>query len=123
MAQQQVIRIPSVQGVEEGWAPFRVGELTAGETLPLPFGDDVRQLVFGPTAVWRHSGGELPYARPDSSEFMLLLTGRVRIEGEGYDAVEAEAGDAIIVPQGFVGAWITLEPVCKVSSSFARAWR
>jgi hypothetical protein len=117
----QIIHIPAVQTLEEGWAPFRVGGLDAGEALSLPFGAEKSRIVFGPASVWRHAGGELPYFRPASSEFMMLLGGRVRIEGEGFDAVEAKAGDAVIVPQGFVGTWTTLEPVYKVSSSFAAA--
>ena len=116
---ERIIHIAGVQALEDGWLPFAVGDLVAGEALPLPLGDDGGTRIVERGGLWRHAGGELPYARPSSSELMYLLRGRVRVESEGGDAVEAEGGDLLIVPRGFVGSWNTIEPVLKISFSFS----
>lgn len=110
-----VIRIPAAGRDDQGWIPFRVGSGAAGElrAISLSVGDLPHQLEA--VALWRHPGGRLDYARPTSSELLYLIEGRVCIEGEQCETVEVEAGDVVIVPQGFEGTWITLEPVTKLS--------
>lgn len=118
MAENPKIRhIPAAAQRASEWAPLMVGALTAGESLPLTMGAEDGKLVLEKAALWRHSGGELPYARPVSTELFYLIEGRVRIEAERDLPLEAEAGDVVIVPVGFMGTWHTLEPVVKISIS------
>lgn len=99
------------------WAPFMVGTLAAGESLPVAPGANEGGLLLERVSIWRHAGGELPYARPVSRELFYLIEGRVRIEWEPGSQLEAQAGDLVIVPVGFAGIWRTLEPIVKISIS------
>ena len=117
----KILHIPSAAQQATGWVPLMVGALTAGESLPLTIGADEGELILEKAAIWRHSGGELPYARPVSTELFYLIEGRVRIEGERDLPIEAQAGDVVIVPVGFIGVWRTLEPIVKISISTVSA--
>lgn len=117
VSQNSIIHLPSEERREDDWSPFVVGDLVAGEYIALPVtreGEEPRRL--GKASMWRHAGGVLPYERPASDEFMYVISGKVRISA-GDHAVEASAGDVLIVPQGFVGTWETIDPVVKVSAT------
>lgn len=49
----------------------------------------------------------------DETEFCVLLSGRVRLEGEG-GAVEFGPGDAFLIEAGFTGAWESIGQVVKL---------
>jgi uncharacterized cupin superfamily protein len=95
------------------WIGMSVGGLDAGETLAIP---DVRGMVTK-SGLWRHRGGSLPYARPDSTEVINLLDGEARIADRGGAVVTLSPGDICIVRQGFEGEWTTVRPVTKLSFS------
>ncbi len=113
----QILHVPSVARTESGWTPLTVGELVAGEFRPLPFSAPEDESIVEKVSVWRHAGGELPYARPVSAELFYLIEGRVRIEWEHDSQLEAQSGDVVVVPIGFSGTWHTLEPIVKISIS------
>lgn len=94
-----------------------VAELAAGESLPFALAANEGELVLEKVSMWRHAGGELPYARPVSTELFYLIEGHVHIDWECGSRLEARAGDVVIVPVGFTGTWRTLEPVVKISIS------
>lgn len=116
-AQPKILHLPSAAQHAVGWTPLMVGELAAGESLPLALAASEGEFVLEKVSMWRHAGGELPYARPVSTELFYLIEGHVRIEWERDSRLEARAGDIVIVPVGFTGTWHTLEPVVKISVS------
>jgi uncharacterized cupin superfamily protein len=95
------------------WVGMSVGELDAGETLAMP---SVHGTVTK-SGFWRHGGGSLPYARPDSTEVIHLIGGEARIADGRGTVVTLAAGDTCIVRVGFEGEWTTVQPVTKLSFS------
>eukprot|EP00053_Salpingoeca_punica_P012560 m.112586 g.112586 ORF g.112586 m.112586 type:complete len:112 (-) comp15980_c1_seq6:2345-2680(-) len=83
---------PTIQGTTAEWYKDRTGSFTAG--------------------YWTHPGGliEVTY---NEEEFCVLLEGKVRLTGSDGTVDEYSAGEAFIIPTGFVGKWETLEPVRK----------
>lgn len=112
-----ITHIPNAVGNRDTWSPFVVGGVVAGEAHVLPLGGEAGEGTFENAALWRHDGGKLAYARPTSTELMLLIEGRVRISDAHSETVEASAGDVVIVPRGFAGVWHTLDPILKMSVS------
>jgi hypothetical protein len=46
-------------------------------------------------------------------EFVVLLAGKVKLTPKGGRAKTYKAGDAFVIPKGFVGTWETVEPIRK----------
>ena len=55
--------------------------------------------------VWNVKYGE--------DEFIVLLAGKVKLTPTGGKGKTYKAGDAFVIPKGFVGTWETLEPIRK----------
>jgi uncharacterized cupin superfamily protein len=72
------------------------------------YGDPTQQFFCG---VWSSSAGKWR-VRYTEHEFCVLLEGRVRLESAAGERHELRAGDAFVVPAGFVGSWEVIEP-CK----------
>lgn len=89
----------------------------AGEGANLLEALGLEPLSLARASLWRHEGGELAYARPDSSELIYLVEGEVEIRDNNDRSVVASAGDFVLVPQGFVGFWVTRKPIAKISFS------
>lgn len=49
----------------------------------------------------------------DKHEFFCVLTGVVRLHDEAGNVVEVKAGEAAVIPAGFVGVFEVVEPVRK----------
>jgi uncharacterized protein len=61
---------------------------------------------------WRAEPG-IHTVHYEEDEFVLLLEGRVRLDGTD-GTVEFGPGDAFVISKGFLGTWETLEPVLKL---------
>ena len=72
------------------------------------YGDATQQFFCG---VWTSSAGKWR-VRYTEHEFCVILEGRVRLESAAGERHEMRAGDAFVVPAGFVGSWEVIEP-CK----------
>lgn len=66
---------------------------------------------------WSSTAGKWR-VRYTEHEFCVLIEGRVRIESSGGERHEFRAGDAFVVPAGFVGIWEVSEPCKKWYSIF-----
>lgn len=62
--------------------------------------------------VWSSTPGKWRI-RYSEHEFCHLIEGRVRLESAAGEAWEFRAGDAWVIPAGFVGTWETLESARK----------
>lgn len=62
---------------------------------------------------WSAEPGEVA-VRYTETELCVLLSGRVRLMAEDGTVQEFGAGDAFVIPGGFVGRWQTVEPVTKI---------
>lgn len=111
----QITRVPEVASHPDSWTPFIVGDIVAGEVHSLAFGG--AGTLLESAALWRHGGGELPYARPVSSELFYVIQGSAHISDSEGVVLEIRAGDTVQVPVGFVGTWTTHEPILKMSVS------
>lgn len=103
------------------WSPLLVAGTSAGDSYPLFAAGAQGGQSVEKVSLWRHDGGELPYARPASAELILLLEGRVEITPDNGSAREIARGNIAFVPLGFVGTWHTTEPVLKMSVSLVPA--
>ncbi len=68
--------------------------------------------------LWSSSSGKWR-VQYSEHEFCLMIEGRVRIESSAGERHEFRAGDAFVVPAGFVGAWEVVEPCKKWYAIFA----
>jgi uncharacterized cupin superfamily protein len=50
---------------------------------------------------------------PDKEEFFCVISGQVRLVAEDEQAVVVSAGEAAVIPAGFVGRFEVLAPVKK----------
>lgn len=48
------------------------------------------------------------------NELCVILTGRVAVEDRNGGRVEYGPGESFLVPQGFEGRWVTIEPTTKI---------
>jgi uncharacterized protein len=64
------------------------------------------------SGVWSSTPGKWRI-RYTEHEFCHLIEGRVRLESEGGESWEFVAGDAWVIPAGFVGTWETIETARK----------
>jgi uncharacterized cupin superfamily protein len=63
---------------------------------------------------WTGAPGEVTLDPWPYTEICSILTGRVAVRDHEGRQVEFNAGQAFMVPQGFVGDWVTLEPSSKI---------
>jgi len=64
------------------------------------------------SGVWSSTPGRWRI-RYTEHEFCHLIEGHVRLESAEGEVWEFRAGDAWVIPAGFVGTWETLEPARK----------
>jgi len=62
--------------------------------------------------VWTSSKGSWN-VKYGEDEFIVLLAGVVKLTPTGGKAKTYKAGDAFVIPKGFVGTWETVEPIRK----------
>ena len=62
--------------------------------------------------VWTATRGKWS-VKYKEDEFIVLLAGKVKLTPEGGRGKTYKAGDAFVIPKGFVGTWETLEPIRK----------
>lgn len=62
--------------------------------------------------VWTSTKGKWT-VKYGEDEFIVLLAGKVKLTPDGGKAKTYKAGDAFVIPKGFVGTWETLEPIRK----------
>ena len=65
------------------------------------------------SGVWESSPGKWRVSYTEN-EFVALLSGRVVLTADGAASETFVAGDAFVIPAGFVGTWETVEPVRKL---------
>ena len=63
---------------------------------------------------WTGSPGEVTLDPWPYTEVCSILSGRVAIRDRNGQEVAFGAGAAFLIPRGFVGRWITLEPASKL---------
>lgn len=63
---------------------------------------------------WTGSPGEVTLDPWPYTEVCSILSGSVAIRDASGSRLDFQAGDAFIVPRGFVGQWITVEPTSKL---------
>ena len=63
---------------------------------------------------WSGAPGEITLSSWPYTEICSILSGRVAIRDQNGDRIEFAAGAAFLVPKGFVGDWITIEPATKL---------
>lgn len=69
--------------------------------------------------VWESTPGKWRVSYTEE-EFCTLLTGKAVLTGEDGHAETFVAGDAFVIPSGFVGTWETVEPVRKFYAIYQR---
>jgi len=92
--------------------PFDPAKLISGSpkaTVDNRYSDPSQQFHCG---IWASTPGKWRVSYTEH-EFCHLLEGRVRLTGEDGRSVEFRAGDAFVVPAGFVGTWETIESARK----------
>lgn len=63
---------------------------------------------------WTGEPGAVSFESWPYTEVCSILAGKVAIEDKFEKRVEFSSGDGFIVPKGFMGRWITLEPSTKI---------
>ncbi len=63
---------------------------------------------------WTGESGKITLDPWPYTEVCSIRTGRVAIKDSAGAQIEFGAGESFLVPKGFVGEWITLEPSSKV---------
>jgi uncharacterized cupin superfamily protein len=63
---------------------------------------------------WTGAPGKVTLNPWPYTEVCSILSGRVAVRDRQGGQVEFGAGQAFMVPKGFVGDWITLEPASKL---------
>ena len=63
--------------------------------------------------VWESTPGKWRVSYSEN-EFVALLSGKVVLTADGDAPETFVAGDAFVIPAGFVGSWETVEPVRKL---------
>lgn len=63
--------------------------------------------------VWECTPGGWETVDRPATEAMLFLQGRARITARGCDPIVFQAGDTLVLPQGWNGRWDVLETVRK----------
>ena len=111
-----VRRLPEPASAD--WTPFAPAGEPAGWAARAFGPDELPAGRLERTSFWRHEGGELAYA-PPQTELAVVLAGRVELLVDGRPVAEVRAGEAVLVPGGFTGIWATREPVTKFSAVFA----
>jgi len=66
--------------------------------------------------VWSCTPGRATSARVGYDEYCYFVAGRATIETDGADDVEVVAGDAIVLRDGWKGAWVVHETLTKTFS-------
>jgi uncharacterized cupin superfamily protein len=64
--------------------------------------------------LWEGAPGEVTLNPWPYTEVCSILSGRVAIRDQQGEEITFGAGAAFIVPSGFVGQWITMEPTSKL---------
>jgi uncharacterized cupin superfamily protein len=97
--------------------PARVLSGTPRATVDNRYSDPSQQFHCG---IWSSTPGKWRVSYTEH-EFCHLLEGRVRLTADDGAAIEFRAGQAFVVPSGFVGTWETLEPARKYYALFERS--
>lgn len=63
---------------------------------------------------WTGVPGEITLDPWPYTEVCSILSGRVAIRDREGNRIEFGSGEAFLVPKGFVGQWITVEPASKM---------
>lgn len=63
---------------------------------------------------WKGEPGQVTLDPWPYTEVCSILSGKVAIRDTNGDHVEFLSGEAFMIPKGFVGDWITLEPTAKI---------
>ena len=63
---------------------------------------------------WTGAPGEVTLDPWPYTEVCSILSGRVAVRDKQGRQIEFSAGHAFLVPKGFVGDWVTIEPSSKV---------
>lgn len=87
-------------GVSEGWR-----EWEHRAQLPRP------GVIAG---YWTGEPGWVEFISWPYNELCVILTGRVALEDSAGGRREFAAGESFLVPEGFRGRWVTVEPTTKI---------
>lgn len=63
---------------------------------------------------WKGEPGQVTLDPWPYTEVCSILSGKVAIRDTDGNQVQFFSGDAFMVPKGFVGDWITVEPTTKI---------
>jgi uncharacterized cupin superfamily protein len=63
---------------------------------------------------WTGGPGEITLEPWPYTEVCSILSGRVKIRDRAGNLIEFGPGEAFLVPRGFMGSWVTLEPASKI---------
>lgn len=66
------------------------------------------------TGIWEATPGTFTATRVGYHEICYLVSGRVSLIEDGAEAVEFQAGDLFVTPEGWRGTWVVHETVRKV---------
>lgn len=75
------------------------------------FANEDRTIISG---VWESDTGTSRWEFLTRGEIVHILSGVMRVQRDGEDAVELTAGSAAYFPIGWTGEWTVVEPVRKL---------
>jgi len=99
----------------EAWAAKPTAVDSPGmkeSTVPLYDGAGETQV-----GVWSCTPGRATSARDGYDEYCYFVAGRATIETEGAEPIDVVAGDAIVLRDGWKGAWVIHETLTKTYST------
>lgn len=101
MARAFVPPLSDYQNLSEGWEETEYRHFTSPS---------------GPVTVgyWTGEPGSVSFEAWPYVEVCSILSGRVAVEDEYGGRLEYGSGDVFMIPEGWTGTWLTLEPAQKL---------
>ena len=111
MSTVDTIRVKPSGGKAEK-APIDAAKVVAGSPKTTTRNDYSNPKGKFHCGVWTASKGTWN-VKYGEDEFIVLIAGVVKLTPTGGKARTYKAGDAFVIPKGFVGTWETVEPIRK----------
>lgn len=70
------------------------------------------------SGIWEGDAGRYEIASYPVDEMCVLLSGRLIVSAAGGEERTIGPGEAFVIPQGFTGSWILLEPCRKLFATY-----
>ncbi len=93
----------------EDWGPLEEATGPQMQTSGLTFWEDGDQS----SGIWECTAGPSHWTL-ETHEFVHLIAGRMTVTADGGQPVELAAGDTMLFPKGWSGAWDITETLRKV---------